>query len=343
MRMRPLGARPSRFFKSLAIRLLLRRGQLGTPTLSHTRGTAVATVDDEEGMTLDGVRGVFNVDLNRTTATQIDVFASAYGAVDAWIDWNRDGDFNDPYELLMSGAPVWPGMNALSVVTPSASDIGFDVTAPSFTNNAILRLRISRNGGLLADQIAVGGEIEDSRITIVSGRQPLVTNVSNNTNRTFRWDEDVNGDGVFSSATGTSFNSANPNYGIILPGAVDRDGNPITVLEIIDPRTGVASRIQAGSGAIVGLQDSLGRTAGDLTVLADGNFTFRTKADYNTQDLPGADRILGTSDDLDPSLVFFLPFGGFDRCTKHGDRYGHFGHQPGERCPNVRSDQPCDD
>lgn len=283
----------------------LSRGQNGTPVLDHVAGDIIEVLDDEDGLRLDPVRAVLNVSYNTQTPALLDVVSTAFGALDAWIDWNRDGNFDDPFELLTSGAPLVPGTNAISIVTPSISDIGFNVTGAGFGNNAILRLRISRNGGLLADQIAVGGEIEDHRVTIVSGAEPTIANATNATNRTFRWTEDVNGNGIFTSATGTSFNASNPNYGIVLPGAVDADGQVITVLEIIDPVTGRQSRVQGGSGSIVGLRDSLGRNAGDLAVMANGNFTFTTKLNYNTHDLPGVDRVLGNADDLDPQLVFF--------------------------------------
>ena len=91
---------------------------------------------------------------------------------------------------------------------------------------------------------------------------------------------------------------------MIPPGAVDGDGQSIAALEVVNPHTGRVSRISNG-GTIIGLQDSLGRTAGDLAMTADGNFTFQTALDYNTQQLKGPDLILGTSDDgPTPELTF---------------------------------------
>ena len=253
---------------------------------------------------LDPVRAVFNASYNGDRLAEVDVLVTDYGVIDAWVDWNRDGDFDDALEQQLSRVSVWPGMTSLPIRVPTISDVGFDVTSDTLGTEAIMRVRVSRNGGLRPDQIAVGGEVEDHLITLTRGIQPDVDDLPEFGNPTFVWDEDVNENGRFDSSDGSSFDPANPDHGVIPPLATDGDGELVFALEVMDPHTGRISRISDG-GSLVGLRDSLGRTAGDLVMTADGNFTFDTVTDYNTAQLKGPDMILGTSDDGPvPELTF---------------------------------------
>ena len=284
--------------------LIVLRGQAGTINVPHDAGAVVELVDDEEGVLLDPVRAVFNASYNVDRLAEVDFLVTDYGVIDAWVDWNRDGDFDDALEQQLSRVSVWPGMTSLPIRVPTTDDIGFDVTSDTLGTGAIMRVRISRNGGLRPDQIAVGGEVEDHLITLTRGTEPDVDDLPDLGNPTFVWDEDANDNGLFISSIGSSFDPSNPDYGVIPPLATDGEGDLVSALEVMDPWTGRISRITDG-GSLIGLQDSLGRTAGDLTMTADGNFTFDTVTDYNTAQLKGPDMILGTPDDGPvPELTF---------------------------------------
>ena len=44
--------------------------------------------------------------------------ASAAGALDAWIDFNADGDFGDAGEQIFAAQPLAAGANPLAYVVP---------------------------------------------------------------------------------------------------------------------------------------------------------------------------------------------------------------------------------
>ena len=194
-------------------RLIVIRAQADSVNVAHARGSIVRLVDDEEGVSFDPVRAVFNASLNSERVAEVDFNVTAYGVIDAWVDWNRDGDFNDALEQQLSRVAVWPGMNSLPIKVPTAAEIGFDVAGAPFGTNAIMRVRVSRNGGLRPDQVAVGGELEDHLIQLIAGTDPDVGNdLPNGGNATFIWDEDVNGNGRFTSSNGSSVQSGESEF-----------------------------------------------------------------------------------------------------------------------------------
>ncbi|HXG48677.1 MAG TPA: GEVED domain-containing protein, partial [Methylomirabilota bacterium] len=71
--------------------------------------------------------------------------------LDAWIDFNRDGDFSDAAEQIFTGVPVVPGVNTLAFTVPANAQEG-----PTFA-----RFRLSRQGGLKPSGPAPDGEVED--------------------------------------------------------------------------------------------------------------------------------------------------------------------------------------
>jgi len=78
------------------------------------------------------------------------------GILDGWIDFNADGDWNDPGEKVFPGIPLAVGVNALSFTPPAA--------APAGTTFA--RFRFSQIGGLSPTGLAIDGEVEDEQLTV---------------------------------------------------------------------------------------------------------------------------------------------------------------------------------
>lgn len=114
--------------------------------------------DDEDGVTF---KGVFNAASNPVTVT---VESTGVGMLDAWIDWNRDGDFNDAGEQFVVNQPMQNGLNTLPPLnTPASAAIGF-------TN---VRFRLSTLGSTLTTGVAIGGEVEDYVVEIVAGNPPV--------------------------------------------------------------------------------------------------------------------------------------------------------------------------
>lgn len=108
----------------------------------------------------------------RGQTASADVMASAAGRLDAWIDWNADGDWADAGEKVANNAPLNAGVNTLPVPVPVGATEG-----PAF-----VRLRFSSVGGLSFDGLAQDGEVEDY-VILVENRPPLAMDDSATTGR----------------------------------------------------------------------------------------------------------------------------------------------------------------
>jgi hypothetical protein len=75
------------------------------------------------------------------------------GVVEAWIDWNGDGTWQDPAEKVFAG-PLPFGPNSISVTPPAGSTNGW----------TFARFRISSQGGLAPTGPAPDGEVEDYQV-----------------------------------------------------------------------------------------------------------------------------------------------------------------------------------
>ncbi len=108
------------------------------------------TPDDEDGV-------VFLTSLEFDfPPNMIEVTASAPGLLDAWIDFNIDGDWNDPGEQIFTQEPLLMGANMLNVVIPEQAADG-----PTFA-----RFRFGSFPGLTPVGLAPDGEVEDYQVTI---------------------------------------------------------------------------------------------------------------------------------------------------------------------------------
>ncbi|MEZ6086543.1 MAG: GEVED domain-containing protein [Pirellulaceae bacterium] len=87
------------------------------------------------------------------------VVASAAGKLDAWIDFNRDGDWNDAGEQIAANIDVTGGLNLIS----------FQVPAGSASGSAAARFRLSTEGGLAPTGAAADGEVEDYLFSLIDG------------------------------------------------------------------------------------------------------------------------------------------------------------------------------
>lgn len=88
----------------------------------------------------------------------VQVTASAAGFLDAWIDFNQDGDWNDVGEQIFNRQALVPGPNQLPVNVPGSA----------FSGSTVARYRFSSAGGLGPVGAAVDGEVEDYIITVSS-------------------------------------------------------------------------------------------------------------------------------------------------------------------------------
>ncbi|MCC9643392.1 tandem-95 repeat protein [Rhodopirellula sp. JC740] len=113
-----------------------------------------------------GVLGYLNP--NNTNGASILINAPNGGFLDAWIDWDQNGLF-DPRdssetggEQIFRSVQLSAGDNILNIVTPTTATAGLTTA----------RFRISPEGGLASDGLAVGGEVEDYQVEVIPAPNP---------------------------------------------------------------------------------------------------------------------------------------------------------------------------
>ena len=106
--------------------------------------------DDEDGV-------VFNTVLTGGFGGTITVTASASGQLDAWIDFNQDGDWRDVGEQIFASRLLNAGDNVLTVNAPG----------DALPGNTYARFRLSGSGNLQPTGPASDGEVEDYLVSIV--------------------------------------------------------------------------------------------------------------------------------------------------------------------------------
>lgn len=114
-----------------------------------------ATDDTDDGVQLNSAslqgqtlpRGD-NLTLNLTTAGS--------GVLNAWIDWNSDGDFDDSGEQIATDVSPTGNVIALNVIVPATTTIG----------TSYARFRYSSDSGLTPTGEASNGEVEDYQVIL---------------------------------------------------------------------------------------------------------------------------------------------------------------------------------
>ncbi|MFT5523674.1 MAG: hypothetical protein ACI9HK_001622, partial [Pirellulaceae bacterium] len=132
---------------------------------------------DEGGDDDDGV--IFTSLMLPGEVAEVEVTATisfGNGLLDAWIDFNVDGDFNDLGERIFASQVVVDGVNNLTFAVPALAQL----------DSTYARFRLSTVGNLAPGGFAEDGEVEDYRVRIGSVWQNPEIN------------EDVTGDGHIS-------------------------------------------------------------------------------------------------------------------------------------------------
>lgn len=118
--------------------------------------TPDASGDDNDGDPADDEDGVLLLtQLIFNNPAQIQVTASQPGLLDAWIDYNIDGDWLDAGEQIFASQPLNAGVNALVINVPA-------ITA----GTTFARFRLSRAGGLAPTGYHQDGEVEDYQVIV---------------------------------------------------------------------------------------------------------------------------------------------------------------------------------
>ncbi len=106
--------------------------------------------DDEDGVIIPG-------SVSKGSSVTIIVTASVNGYLDAWMDFNIDGDWADPGEHIFTNTTLSSGSNSLS----------FTVPANAVTGQSYVRFRFRTvNGNISFNGLVANGEVEDYAVSI---------------------------------------------------------------------------------------------------------------------------------------------------------------------------------
>ncbi|QUY44062.1 hypothetical protein I1H34_08215 [Acaryochloris marina S15] len=134
--------------------------QLGGDAGAGADGDDGDGTDDEDGVTFSpslSFPDTIHV-VQAGISNTVDVNASEAGILNAWIDYNQDGDFDDPGEQIFDDENLSAGNNSLSFIP--------DITllhGPTYA-----RFRFGSQTGLGPDGSATDGEVEDYEVNIAS-------------------------------------------------------------------------------------------------------------------------------------------------------------------------------
>ena len=200
----------------------------------------------DDGVTFSSIivqqPGLPAASFNRNVVTTVTVTASAPSLLDAWIDFNFDGDWDDPNEQIIQSFEFLPGnlVQSFNIQVPA------NTPTPTSPTRSIARFRLSTEGRLLPTGLATNGEVEDYAVTIVPGAPPVASNDS------YEALEDANL--VVTSLTGVLANDTDVDS--VTRFVVDNDPN------------------------VSGIQPTVRPQHGTLTLNADGSFTYVPDADF---------------------------------------------------------------
>ena len=123
----------------------------GDDLAAGSRVFGAACADDEDGVS-------FTSALAACQTAQLTVTASGAGVLDAWVDFDRDGDFGDAGEKVFSAQALVAGANNLSLTVPCAA-----VEGPSY---ARFRFSDAAHASPLPTGLTLNGEVEDYALPI---------------------------------------------------------------------------------------------------------------------------------------------------------------------------------
>lgn len=227
---------------------------LGSGISADTDGQPTPNADGDtfdDGVVFGSILATPGI-FNRNVETPVTVTLSTPGFVDGWIDFNADGDWDDPGEKILSSTQFTVGnLTQTFMVTIPA-------TAPNLAVNTLTfaRFRSSSVGGLIPTGLAADGEVEDYAVTLVPGSPPTAVD------DTYVFNEDP----LIAFTTTDPTGTATPGFTIddgVAANDTDPDGGTLGVTLVTGP-----SFAQPGS----------------FQLNANGTFTYQPLENFNGQD-----------------------------------------------------------
>ena len=144
----------------------------GTPTASadgDDLSNTNVTFDDEDGVQLGG-NELQGQTLEAGESITLDIATQGSGVLNAWMDWNNDGDFQDADEKIATNA-VEGGAGDSDNNTPGIQ-LNFTVPSGATAGNTFARFRYSTDADLEPTGTANDGEVEDYQVAIAAASDP---------------------------------------------------------------------------------------------------------------------------------------------------------------------------
>ncbi len=146
----------------------LRDGEADGLSSIDATGDNVNGSDDENGIVIVGDDLIIGTNVGVTVTANV----PAAAVLNGWVDFNRDGDWDDPGEQIFVNEPIADGSNSLTVAVPAG--------APAGTTFA--RFRLTETGGYSYFGFAPNGEVEDYQFTLFSPPLALEAATGQDTN-----------------------------------------------------------------------------------------------------------------------------------------------------------------
>ncbi|HEX8203762.1 MAG TPA: GEVED domain-containing protein [Isosphaeraceae bacterium] len=269
-----------------------RDGELdGTPTAAADGDDAAGTPNDEDGVTF-----LSTLIVGATASVSVEVSnAGATNVLDAWIDFNRDGDWSDPGEQVFASRALVAGTNALSFPVPAGATLG--VTYARFC--------LSTAGGLAPSGAAADGEVEDYRVDLVAQSVTGVSVQRGAAGRSFvRYVGLTLGQATGLSELIASVDDADATNDRIRLVGRGLDGSASVAVSLAGRLTALDAALEADFG-LAGITGNATSTAGDgyyeFWLDLDGDGTFETVRRFHR--LLGDSNASGQVDDADAHAV----------------------------------------
>ena len=213
--------------------------QLGPGVSTESEGKPQPAGDGDEND--DGVSFRFQANtftanqapmFNKNVDTELTVTLSAPGLLNGWIDFNFDGDWSDP------GENVFDGVVFSATTLTQTLRVRVPATAPNVpvATTSFARFRVSTEGTQTPVGLALDGEVEDYRVTIVPGTPPV------GVNDTYTMNEDQFGGLV----TNDPFDSDGfPGNNGVLANDINPDRKPLSARLVTPPTNALVFQFRA--------------------------------------------------------------------------------------------------
>ena len=132
-------------------------------------GGSPTEYDDEDGVFLNGST-LSNASVFPGQQSELSITTFGSGYLNAWIDWNRDGDFNDSGERVITNRQVTnngetaSGNGSSSFIT--TTPVSVTVPQNASAGQTYARFKFTRNTNPGIGSNANDGEVEDYRLTV---------------------------------------------------------------------------------------------------------------------------------------------------------------------------------